>query len=474
MVSPTHLLSACLTRRLLDSPPARKKQRLSSPAYEGELEDLSQDDLKAFDEIEARLSQPVPNTSFPGFGSASNSRVSSLFTSASSLATGFASARDIPLNPPEEDIPDSDEPPPEPDYEKWFESTEITTSEGFQTAKSVTEIPQLGFTKASGMGFIAPSAAALEKAREWLSAEEPENEPDTSQEILAEDINPFVTRPILRTVENGPAFTVPSTPTPAGSGFARASNTPFKNPAFDKSKAFKPHLTAIRNNVINDNTASPLNPNRTPTSFHTPVKKTIYTIPSMPISALAFRTPARASPAPLPRLGFTPAKGVAAPGSAVKKFSTPFKAGMRPGEPGRVQLQKTQEAKKPEQLKHALSSLQELAVKPSAYKGKGKERVFFDLGELSNLWCTFIRLTLRSYEVKAGDTRFIGSQTTGIHCRLLGVDENVCPICFAIFYSPTGSIVPSPNCRKSHQTLLCTTVSTPRLQMMLQLNLLSH
>jgi len=37
--------------------PARKRQRLSSPTYDGDFEELSHDDLIALDRIEARLSQ---------------------------------------------------------------------------------------------------------------------------------------------------------------------------------------------------------------------------------------------------------------------------------------------------------------------------------------------------------------------------------------------------------------------------------
>ncbi len=37
--------------------PARKRQRLSSPTYDDQVEDLTQEDLAAFDAIEAQLSQ---------------------------------------------------------------------------------------------------------------------------------------------------------------------------------------------------------------------------------------------------------------------------------------------------------------------------------------------------------------------------------------------------------------------------------
>lgn len=120
--------------------------------------------------------------------------------------------------------------------------------------------------------------------------------------------------------------------------------------------------------------------------FQTPAKKPQHPLASTSVASAAFRTPARAAPAQLPRLGLTPLKGGVTPGSTVKKFSTPFKAGMRPGEVGRMQLQKKQEAKKIEQIKPALSFSQELAAQPSTHKGKGKERAFFDLCEPFNLY----------------------------------------------------------------------------------------
>ncbi|KAG1754940.1 uncharacterized protein EDB91DRAFT_1214138 [Suillus paluster] len=42
-----------------DSSPARKKMRMSSPTYDEQVDDMSQEDISAFDAIEARLSQPA-------------------------------------------------------------------------------------------------------------------------------------------------------------------------------------------------------------------------------------------------------------------------------------------------------------------------------------------------------------------------------------------------------------------------------
>lgn len=46
--------------RNLAAPPPHKRQRLSSPDYDHQFGDLSQDDLAACSEIEARLSQRQP------------------------------------------------------------------------------------------------------------------------------------------------------------------------------------------------------------------------------------------------------------------------------------------------------------------------------------------------------------------------------------------------------------------------------
>ncbi|KAH9486281.1 Breast cancer type 2 susceptibility protein-like protein [Psilocybe cubensis] len=188
--------------------PERKRQRLSSPTYDDQVEGFTQEDLAAFDEIELRLSQPTnssrppvahlnfdehenfetpsvsrikrnldwhssqPNesTSFPGFTSA-NAIDSNLrddpenpFTIGSSKTTkersmsaftppllGFASASKLLEESRHfERSPSPEEPPPEPNYDGWFKPAPIGAPMGFQTAafaSTASAIP--AFRKAS-------------------------------------------------------------------------------------------------------------------------------------------------------------------------------------------------------------------------------------------------------------------------------------------------------------------------------------
>lgn len=379
------------------SSPPRKRQRLSSPTYDEFLEDLSQDHLDAFDALDAHLSQA---SRVIGHSASNEGRGLGLARPLTSCATKLtwgdskshpsihASLQDDPDNPFKIGTPQlhskpatsstvsfsnvgfaparglanlqttqnyerspSPEAPPETDYDAWFNPAPVDVPVAFQTAKSVS-LASAGFQKASAPELIAPSHAALATAREKLRdiwADDghgaditDENDPSfASQRIQMESFKPATRvpahfspeRPALRTMKN--LGNTPATPSPLA--FSRPPVTASPPPSFSPagrlnlnisngSKAFKSPLR--RGPLPNSNKAfsSPLNPRHSvmpPTS--TSVGST-HPLSAPPISR-SFATPAsskqrsngvRVTPAP---------------------FVTPFKPGMKPGEPGRANLQ---------------------------------------------------------------------------------------------------------------------------------------
>lgn len=246
----------------------------------------------------------------------------------------------------------SPEAPPEADYDSWFNPAPVDVPVAFQTAKSVS-LASAGFQKASAPELIAPSHAALAAAREKLRdiwADDghgaditDENDPSYgAQRIHMASIKPTThvpahfspERPALRTMKD--LGNTPTTPTPLV--FSRPSVTASSSPSFSPasrlnlnisngSKAFKSPLR--RAPLPNSNKAfssSPLNPRH---SVMPPTSTSVgsqHPLSAPPISR-SFATPAsskqrsngvRVTPAP---------------------FVTPFKPGMKPGEPGRANLQ---------------------------------------------------------------------------------------------------------------------------------------
>ncbi|KAG6910490.1 hypothetical protein DXG01_009909 [Tephrocybe rancida] len=199
--------------------PVKKRQRLSSPTYDGQYGDPSQADLDALDELEAHFSQSPQKSSSQVGGHAQNhssddatsrrpnileladdpenpftarfNKVSS-FKTASSLAStstftsasAFSSSSTLPIaglskastiaansaNPSREFYRSpSPEEPPSQDYDAWFQPAGAIPPISFQAASSnlpTLETPTVvGFAKASNRGVIAPSSVALAKAR---------------------------------------------------------------------------------------------------------------------------------------------------------------------------------------------------------------------------------------------------------------------------------------------------------------------
>ncbi|KAG1885542.1 hypothetical protein F4604DRAFT_1726659 [Suillus subluteus] len=216
----------------LDSSPSppRKKMRMSSPTYDEQVDDLSQDDISAFDAIEARLSQPAPPLHKVPLPTNSNTRLSSgeagdrstssdqdllssqdiasqgdnnpfvsdpfsdlnatkqavypSFTKASAVLppVGFKSASALPI----QNVDDSHRSPspevhPEVDYSSWFTSAPPATFVGFQSAasrldKTKENDPEatdshptpIGFKSVGKGKLIVPSTVALRKAEEKI------------------------------------------------------------------------------------------------------------------------------------------------------------------------------------------------------------------------------------------------------------------------------------------------------------------
>ncbi|KAG6865765.1 hypothetical protein C0991_011962 [Blastosporella zonata] len=399
------------------SSPVSKRQRLSSPTYEGQLGDLSQADLDAFDDIEAHFSQSPQKSSSQtgghaiddtasrrtnafeladdpenpftaGFNKASSFTTASSLTSASAFPT-FSRASALPtpgfsraLNG-EEDIRDyerspSPEEPPNQDYDAWFQLAGAIPPIVFQAASSTLptlETPvTVGFAKASNKGLIAPSSAALAKARAKMKEIWQESDSlvtgspsaGTSSPSTKDAENGFrpassssfietPRRPALQSVVNSldsPGFGSPSTPTPGGFSrpikptssmppselFISKNSKPFKSPLILK----KP-ITPAAGGVETPRTT--LNARNRPAGFVT--SRSQHPLASAPITSQALTA--------FPSI-VTPARHPKTPGSSVKRliptaFVTPFKPGMEPGQPGRLKLE---EANKASQLKQPL------------------------------------------------------------------------------------------------------------------------
>ncbi|KAK0198815.1 hypothetical protein F5146DRAFT_1021090 [Armillaria mellea] len=398
--------------------PNRKRQRLSSPDFDEEL-NLSQDDIEVLDRLETSYSQkarssdddeadksgssdavhedvsqnpfdarnsnkqdPSTSTIFPVFG----------FTSAAAIAS--TSTADKDLSPPSQPSSSPNSPIQEQDFSSWFAPGLPSGTSGFQTAGLVSATSLFGSANASGFstaskGIIAPSLAALEKARqkmkEWQGddVDGPLTEESTQPKAMdlfrtASSLTKFTppTRPALRSVQNTPD--TPGTPSPApfsrplskGPTNTSVESLKTKQLAF-RSPLLKPSplkqslspLANLQNDSQSDNQISRAHP-----LASSPLSTALSTPKSTPLST-GFSTPKSK-----PRI--TPAK-----------FVTPFKPGMRPGEPGREKLvQQTKDADKKRVLSPSQNSKPDaVQTKTQASPAqKAKTYQFFDLTKPPN------------------------------------------------------------------------------------------
>lgn len=337
-------------------------------------------------------------------------QTSSGFAPAFQLASGhLISSQDHPRSP-------SPEVPQEKDYSSWFEPDPILAPVGFQAAslpvvssQPEVPIPVIGFMKASNKGWIAPSNTSLtlakQKMRIWQEGD-PDPAPISSQnsdnDIPCVPASRDSPRPVLRAVENSYSLgQTPDTPSPAGAGLGRATMIgvlpsfstpssvsgrmedkgkakPFKSPFINTS--LKPLYTPATSNPVFS--SSPLNPTR-PSQNAFSLEAPHHPLASTPITGSSFRdlappsragnaaftTPLRPARVNSPNTQTTPGK---------PRFVTPFKPGMRPGEPGRVKLDETRRNEMKTTTTATDSWLkrprQSVDHEPVKDKAKGKER----------------------------------------------------------------------------------------------------
>ncbi|ESK92722.1 rad51-associated protein brh2 [Moniliophthora roreri MCA 2997] len=361
------------------SSPTRKRQRLlSSPDYDSHLPALSQEDLQAIEKIEFQLSQPHKDTRGNGTSNDNNSQGSEdPFARSSSPSyhaqqmkpvIGFTAASSFTL-PQSDDRRDERSPSPGPsdekDYSSWFDSGPSQTPMGFQTA-SFTSASSLnpktgvqavvGF-RTAGNSILAPSGSALAKAQQKMKeiwGEDAPDTPDTSGENAfrtSSNLNTPVDsaqRGPLRSLGNASALSSIGTPCPPEaktttsiSGFISASTSfasPLPSRVIDKHRP-KP----FRSPFLAQNKNAPATPTNRNAASSTPVLSGLASARprhslSTPASSGVFETPAKPSTSSSLALS-TPARSI-----RTTRFVTPFKQGMKPGEPGREALEKQAKA----------------------------------------------------------------------------------------------------------------------------------
>jgi hypothetical protein len=410
------------------------KQEHRDRDTESHPEFSSTQDVAGLDEL-VSPSSSNPFSSFQGFQSAAAgagaSSSSALFSSATSLP-GFslASAR------PNASIVPSDAAMAKAQkmLAQWDDDSDAVQPD----IPAATETSFLGFSKASHKGVLLPSATALasaEKRRKLWEVEEavfdedgadPEDGVDVDDAmdstIDAKTFNAIVPDlPLLATPSKGfvtPfALNHPSLPssellgttaaipigsqairpyTPGSQGFATprrslASTVAMKSlnpgtPVFGtgssgpgKTKAFRSPLLASTRARLDDVSASQSLGGRRPTHMQS-MYSSSQTLPLLSGSqAIPPSTPKRASYHTSAYATPSQTNVVSTPRSTIKPlFSTPFRAGMGPGEPGRLRLeQERQQA----QLHTRESGLQQTPLRVMTNKkGKQKEHYrFFDL-----------------------------------------------------------------------------------------------
>lgn len=204
---------------------------------------------------------------------------------------------------------------------------------------------------------------------EFPNSDDPDQDSENN-EIPPHYIPSFqpASRPVLGAVENSVTERQPpSTPSPISVGFRTLSPLSHRT-ALNKRHGFKSPLllTATGNAKGATSYVASLDPDRP--------KKIL-----QPIEPLRLSTPvAKASSPSKKNLGALPRRQIG--GTPLKKpaFMTPFKAGMKPGEAGRKQLDGTRDNQQPAS-----------SIVFSASKSKGKSRaVYFDLSRFCKPCCS--------------------------------------------------------------------------------------
>ena len=381
--------------------PIRKRQRLSSPTYDNQVEDLTQEDLAAFDAIEAQLSQDGPSSSFLkpfSFSRQFDTKVPATaknietewgqprepsssypsFTAASAnigleddpdnpFSHGFSSAAKLPIagfapatvafasasklvqkNQFDFERSPSPEAPPEPDYDAWFKPAAVEVTPAFVVPVFSAASAITGFTKASAKAIIMPSKEALALAKAKMESWQQDENANPGL-VADEDVAPIA----------GPSAFKPPTmvgfksasenfESPRRATFQTVSNIVNLNTPATPSPAGFSRPSAGRTDAIPSPSAQ-----YRPKQFRPPSKVGGSPLnPGKPTPSSGFVSAATQQPHPLsapPINAFSVASGsfntplsTKAHTSLLKKtpapFRTPFKPGMGPADPGRLSL----------------------------------------------------------------------------------------------------------------------------------------
>lgn len=321
---------------------------------------------------------PFTNQAPPNFGKASSILP----------GFGFASASSIKYDPNQfRGLSPSPGAPPEHNYDAWFGPLTDIAPVGFQTAASASSssIPSqaTGFVSLGSKSVLAPSAAALAKAREKLKEIWDENPEDTEnvdplgkpKEQFAKPtlhaLQPTLQRPALQPLNNG--FQTPGTPTPASFSYPTTlGNPPAAAQPKMKQKPFRSPL--IRSTPGVGPVSSPPNPKLGFSSAaNIPCQRAQSSVtPSTPLKpgVSTSRPPAF----------HTPIRGLAnIPRSTPAPFVTPFKTGMRPGEPGWTKLQESIRKGGSQSVSRSPAVSLPSQLNPSRQLATKKYKTFFDL-----------------------------------------------------------------------------------------------
>ncbi|KAG8893304.1 hypothetical protein FRC01_013676, partial [Tulasnella sp. 417] len=260
-------------------------------------------------------------------------------TSVASALTHRAPSNGTPSKPSTSLFDDDDpeeEPAPTTDLSSWFEPSASQAS--FLPASQLPDVAT-SIKVHKPTSWVMPSQSALDSAARKFEQWQQDPEPTTEAEPLTTETASTPTRKPLGTIGNA-GTNAPGTP---GSPSPRITGQkPFRPPlrvGSDNANPFaspqlpKPRLSNFSRPVFQN---SPLNPNAISQRAGS----------TQPPQSPGFSTPARGGLGMLAR---------ARPGSVLPRpvFTTPFKANMKPGEPGRLEAEKEKERKRREAAEKA-------------------------------------------------------------------------------------------------------------------------
>lgn len=305
----------------MSTSPPPKRVRLSSPTFEDQVGELSQDDIDAFDAIDAQFSQsitnPVEDDENP-FQATQTSRIHPPFTSASAFDRSSEQETE-------------DEVPPQVDYAAWFNPNPTNSFVGFTAAATAVS----GFQRPSAKGvsaksFFVPSAAALrdaeEKLRKWQ--EEVPDQPPTRNEPDSHHSTQMMSPPRATSSSTRNAYSsthAPETPTPTSCfRSANVEPIPSKSHSSFQSLGSKQQTKPFKSPLIGTTPSVPSHRQSSTPSIGSPLRMYNPTVPSQLTPAVSPLRPSSVANqvATQKALGFTPRYGNA---TTKPKFVTPFK-----------------------------------------------------------------------------------------------------------------------------------------------------